>query len=79
MCSSVENLVSPKRRFELESRQGKHHLSREHFFLSDLKGKAACEVDAHGTCFAACLFFFFKAFFVIGFLPSSSSVIVTLF
>lgn len=56
MCSSVENLVSPKRRFELESRQGKHHLSREHFFLSDLKGKAACEVDAHGACFAACLF-----------------------
>lgn len=31
MCSSVENLVSPKRRFELESRQGKHHLSRNHF------------------------------------------------
>lgn len=31
MCSSVENLVSPKRRFELESRQGKHHLSRKHF------------------------------------------------
>lgn len=30
-CSSVENLVSPKRRFELESRQGKHHLSRNHF------------------------------------------------
>lgn len=30
MCSSVENLVSPKRRFELESRQGKHHLSRKH-------------------------------------------------
>lgn len=31
MCSSVENFVSPKRRFELESRQGKHHLSRNHF------------------------------------------------
>lgn len=31
MCSSVENLVFPKRRFELESRQGKHHLSRKHF------------------------------------------------
>jgi len=58
MCSSVENLVSPKRRFELESRQGKHHLSREHFFLSGLKGKAACEINVHGACFAAWFFLF---------------------
>lgn len=77
MCSSVENLVSPKRRFELESRQGKHHLSREHFSLKWFEGEG-CTCNICTWClFVAFFLFFFFLFNSV--LPSFSSVAVKFF
>lgn len=63
MCSSVENLVSPKRRFELESRQGKHHLSREHFSLKWFEGEG-CMWNVCTCCLFVAWVFCLTVFFL---------------